>query len=360
MLADDFPCNPDGVACAELPLADGVPAGSASLELAFAFAQHDDRRDVAFALGLGLPLWRLLGDAPVEVPVATRASGEVEPDDDASDDPAAVSGEGAEASPLGSPVAPDEEGETALLGVPARDAAQSVPAQGTPRLRLRRAWRAAPRTSAPARRAHKAKGGDAELAGLSSGTELASGPPAIGPGDVQRVLEAVAAAHADAPLRERLDDLAARARYSSALPEVRLRAARRMDESETLSPTAYDPERVTASGGASLWLEARATFRLDRAVFADEEVRIERLREAQEERADRRRDEVLRLLFAWQRSLLGLARGLPGSEECWSAWVEEQELAAALDAATRGWFASFRRARLPQTASCDVPLDAGF
>lgn len=63
-----------------------------------------------------------------------------------------------------------------------------------------------------------------------------------------------------------------RARARAALPEVRLRVTRLIGEGESLSPTEYDPERMTSTGSASLWLEARTTWRLDFALFADEEV----------------------------------------------------------------------------------------
>src|SRR5690606_41297240 len=56
----------------------------------------------------------------------------------------------------------------------------------------------------------------------------------------------------------RLDALASRARTSALLPELRLRATRAVDESESLSPTEYDPLRRTASGGTSTWFEARS------------------------------------------------------------------------------------------------------
>ncbi len=78
----------------------------------------------------------------------------------------------------------------------------------------------------------------------------------------------------------RLDGLGSRARVSAALPELMLRATRSTDQSLRLSPderdvTVYD---YTRTGGADLLLEARATWNLDRLVFADEELGVERLR----------------------------------------------------------------------------------
>ena len=75
------------------------------------------------------------------------------------------------------------------------------------------------------------------------------------------------------------------------------------DQTQALSPTEYDPGRVTASGGASFWLEARATWRLDRLVFADDEVALERVRDERAAARQKLVDRVLDLLFAWQRAL---------------------------------------------------------
>src|SRR6185295_8786326 len=100
----------------------------------------------------------------------------------------------------------------------------------------------------------------------------------------------------------RLDALASRARTSALLPELRLRATRAIDESESVAPTEYDPLRRTASGGTSTWLEARATFRLDRLVFADDEIAVERLRAARAAERLRLVTKVLDLLDTWQRA----------------------------------------------------------
>lgn len=136
----------------------------------------------------------------------------------------------------------------------------------------------------------------------------------------------------------RLDDLATRARVSGLVPEVRVRVARVVDEDQTLSPTEYDPDRLTASGGVSFYLEGRATFRLDRLVFADEEIAVERLR-AEHERLDRDRvDDVLGALARWQRAEAIL--GAPDGDEAalGRAEVDAAIAAATLDVLTDGWF----------------------
>lgn len=95
---------------------------------------------------------------------------------------------------------------------------------------------------------------------------------------------------------------------SAALPELRLRVVRGADQSLRFVPTDADPYRAQATDGASMLYEARATWRLDRLVFADEEIAVERLRA---ERASERRKllrAVIDAIGAYQR-----ARGAPAA-----------------------------------------------
>lgn len=143
----------------------------------------------------------------------------------------------------------------------------------------------------------------------------------------------------------RLDALASRARTSALLPELRLRATRAVDESESLAPTEYDPLRRTATGGASTWLEARATFRLDRLVFADDELAVERLRIARAAERSRLVAKVLDLLDAWQ--LARAAEADPAAEPIarQRASLAAASAEASLDVLTGGWFSKALRAR---------------
>jgi hypothetical protein len=106
---------------------------------------------------------------------------------------------------------------------------------------------------------------------------------------------------------ERLDDASMRARVSGLVPELRLRVARVVDEDQSLSPTEYDPERITASGGSSVWIEGRATFRLERLVFADEEVALEKMRGERRKLEREIADDVLKSFAVWQRASSALA-----------------------------------------------------
>jgi hypothetical protein len=127
------------------------------------------------------------------------------------------------------------------------------------------------------------------------------------------------------------------------MPELRLRATRLVDESERVAPTEYDANRTTASGSASLWLEARGTWKLDRAVFADEEIRVARLRQELEREQGRLRSRVVALLFEWQRASLALTREAADPASCWEAWLSVQQLATEIDWLTGGWFTDWAR-----------------
>lgn len=159
---------------------------------------------------------------------------------------------------------------------------------------------------------------------------------------------AVAAALEEAHLTEpfgRLDRLASRARTSALLPELRLRVTRLVDEAQALSPTEYDPGRVTASGGVSSWLEARATFRLDRLVFADEEVALEKQREERTQARQKLVDRVLDELFAWQRALAVRDDETQDPEERARAVIAAIEAEASLDVLTGGWLSRWKASR---------------
>ncbi|WP_437672807.1 hypothetical protein [Sorangium sp. So ce131] len=168
-----------------------------------------------------------------------------------------------------------------------------------------------------------------------------------------RVTPEMARAVVDAALRHarlldpeaRIDAIASRARTSSLLPELRLRVSRLVDEAENLAPTEYDPARRTASGGTSLWLEARATWRLDRLVFADDEIALERLRRERAELQAKLMARALELLFAWQRALSLSAEPGQGPEERRAATLSALEAEASLDLLTGGWVTRWRAAR---------------
>jgi hypothetical protein len=241
---------------------------------------------------------------------------------------------------LGRPPSDDDAGSETARPAQARTLLAQAPDASAPRLK------------APLRRS-SAKRGDAV------DEPPAAPPPAPLP---ERAIEAplprpvvvtpdVARAAVKAALRHgrlldadaRLDALASRAKSSALLPELRLRATRLVDEAESLSPTEYDPGRTTATGGTSLWIEARATWRLDRLVFADEEVALERMRHDRVDAEMRLATRVLELLFAWQRASALEADPGRTPEEHLDATLHVLEAEAALDVMTDGWFSRWRR-----------------
>jgi hypothetical protein len=141
---------------------------------------------------------------------------------------------------------------------------------------------------------------------------------------------------------DRIDGLAGRARWSAVLPELRLRLARNIDESGRLSTTLDDPAHYTEAGGTSHWMEARLTFRLDRVLFADEEIALERLRADRAELRSRTAAKALHALFEWQRAYTLAADASLTVADHWAAVGRELETSAVLDVMTDGWFARYR------------------
>ncbi|HVY30730.1 MAG TPA: hypothetical protein VHB79_29425 [Polyangiaceae bacterium] len=152
------------------------------------------------------------------------------------------------------------------------------------------------------------------------------------------IAAALAAAGAGAD-RGRLDSLSSRAKASALLPELRLRIVRNTDQALRWVPTTDDPYRVTQADGAGLILEAGAVFRLDRLVFAHEELAVERLRQ-------RAAEERLKLEAHVAQSLLELLRARqlacsldPNDPGRIGHVLKLLELFELLDSLTAGWFA---------------------
>jgi len=150
-----------------------------------------------------------------------------------------------------------------------------------------------------------------------------------------------------------LDGMASRARWSAVLPRLRLRATRLIDESSSLSPTSYDPRRTTSSGGASLWLEARTTWELNRLVFASEEVRIERMQHRVRDEAQDIQRRIVSTLLDWQGTRARMMQPTVHPEQCFELWLEIQQFAISLDVDTGGWFRKWRARRGIAPVSCD-------
>jgi hypothetical protein len=138
--------------------------------------------------------------------------------------------------------------------------------------------------------------------------------------------------------RTRLGNLASRARNSAALPELRLRTLHSSGQTLRLTPTPDDPYRYTQAGTSELALEARLTWHLDRLIFAEQEVSIERL-QLERDLAERRLiEQVLTRLALWQRSRVRAADVDLDPEARQTAELEALGAAVELDVLTEGWF----------------------
>lgn len=122
------------------------------------------------------------------------------------------------------------------------------------------------------------------------------------PANAVRALVAAAWKSAGVDRDEALSDLAARARASALAPELRLRAYRAIDAGARLYRTEETADKATVSDGTQNVFEARLSWRLDRLVFADEEVAIERIRVERTELKQRIASKVVELAIRWQRA----------------------------------------------------------
>jgi hypothetical protein len=256
-----------------VPLLSPVPSGEASVSLGVRHEQSDVRSELAGFIGLEFPLDR------VAAPRALLVAGNDTSAGTAAGEPSAAGrGDGAD--------------------TPARDD-ESDDAGG--------------RVIAPAL--------GAELL-----AELA-----------RQAVAAAATAEREGARERALDGVASRARLSAALPELRLRAARSRDESLRLAPTTEDPYRFTLAGGNGLVLEGQATFRLNRLLFADEELGVERLRVERERGNERRQARVTARVLAWHRAV-SRVRSAESPEERGRAELQRVEAEVELDVLTGGWF----------------------
>jgi len=162
--------------------------------------------------------------------------------------------------------------------------------------------------------------------------------PSLMRATLERAYEAQGADEAEG----RLESLDARSRWSAALPELRLRAARATDQSQRLAPTIDDPYRYTRDGGTDLAFEVRLTWRLSGLLFNAPEVSVERIRSERAQRRAELRREVLKLLFAWHRAGLVSEDAAALDEERQAAMLARLEAELTLNALTGGWFEAGR------------------
>jgi hypothetical protein len=139
----------------------------------------------------------------------------------------------------------------------------------------------------------------------------------------------------------KIDAMVARARASAALPEARFRAMRVFLLDGTQSTIVPIDTSSYETAGATLILEGRLTWRLDRLLYADDEPSLERLRLEREDARSKVAGKVLDALFQWQRAWIAVHDAKPGSREATDATMRLIEAEAGLDVMTGGWFGSW-------------------
>ncbi len=140
----------------------------------------------------------------------------------------------------------------------------------------------------------------------------------------------------------RAEQLARRARLAGLVPQLKLGARRGLQQDQSSTSTLSD-DRVNASLGDDLTVEAGLTFQLDRLVFAPEEVRL--LAVERWLAADRRKlvEDVVRLFF--RRERLVQERDSAAADDT-ALDADIAELEALLDAYTENQFTA-ALAKLP-------------
>ena len=91
-------------------------------------------------------------------------------------------------------------------------------------------------------------------------------------------------------------------------------------------------------GGSSVWIEGRATFRLERLVFADEEVALEKMRGERRKLEREIADDVLKSFAIWQRATGSLSTPDIDDEIRAKLDIERVVEETRLDVLTNGWF----------------------
>jgi len=138
--------------------------------------------------------------------------------------------------------------------------------------------------------------------------------------------------------RTRLASIAGRARSSAVLPELRLRTLRSTGQNLRLTPTPDNPYGYTQAGTSELLFEARLTWHLDRLLFSEQEVSLERLQSERDAAERKLVEHVLERLALWQRSRVRAADEDSEPEVRETAELEALGAAVELDVLTDGWF----------------------
>lgn len=169
--------------------------------------------------------------------------------------------------------------------------------------------------------------------------------PPVSPELAQAVAWAALRAAGYRGLEAELSAAAGRARWSAALPDVRLRAARALDESARVDYVGDILGDTRVTGRADVRLEAALTWRLSELLFSGREPSLARIRLT----FLRQRQEVVRAslqaLFRWQRTLQRINDSTLLPEERAEALLDNVEAEVQLAVLTGGWFSAERALR---------------
>ena len=119
-----------------------------------------------------------------------------------------------------------------------------------------------------------------------------------------------------------------------------MRVGRNADQAIAIVPTQSDILPAKTSDSERLLIEGSATFRLDRLVFAPEEVQIDRLRLERERAENTLVEEVIAELKTWQRAEIRAHDPTVVGDAAVEVEVERLSAAAALDVLSDGWFSA--------------------
>ena len=142
-----------------------------------------------------------------------------------------------------------------------------------------------------------------------------------------------------------LERMAARARTSALLPELRVRA---MDTSA--GPRDYISDTgtlATSYFGPSYVVEGSVTFHLDRLVYSGQEARLERLRLERIEARARITQRVIDELSRWSKATAEERDSPEGTEARADAIAKRVAAQMALDVWTAGWFSEYLAGKAP-------------
>ncbi len=157
--------------------------------------------------------------------------------------------------------------------------------------------------------------------------------------------------------RRRIDGAESRARWAAALPELRLRGARGIDETARVD---FESETVTDTshrGTAELLLEARLTWHLSGLIFSGREPSFSRIRLGLLRESRALGEHALKTLFAWHRALSKAEDPREFPEDRRAAWFEAAEAEVTLNVLTDGWFTSERVRGAPWMVARALPSE---